>query len=398
MAELIHPRFLLSGRPWRALWYVALGAFGALPVLALVKGVNAVPQPWAAPVAVVVVLAVDLLLAMPIAAAERHRLRIVDQHVAPGRGCLWRGFGYAVAFTAVIGVVDLVAVVVALAALVVPVSPLLEFVLDIDPIVNVDGPVGAPAAVLAGLVLVPLVGYLVGLLALGQAAVARRLLTRPAAGLADRVQELTDSRTRLVDAFEAERTRIERDLHDGAQQRLVALIMTLGVAELDLAGLAGNGPRLVAKARAEAEGVLADLRELIRGIRPQVLTDRGLPAAVAELADRCPLPVTVRLDLPRRPAPQVELAAYFAVSEALANVVKHSQASCARITGAARGERLVLVVHDNGTGGADPARGTGLLGLADRVAVVGGTLAVRSPRGGPTELRVELPWETPDFG
>ncbi|MCP2256433.1 Histidine kinase [Streptoalloteichus tenebrarius] len=397
-ADLGRPRFLLTGRPWRALWYVALGALGGLPVLALVRGAMALETEWGLPVAVAGLLGMNVLLALPVSAAERRRLKIVDGRVAPSRGCPWRLFGYTLVFTTVIAVVDLVALVAALCAVIVPLSPVLEFVFEIEPIVNVDGPVSGPAAVLVGVVFVPVVGYLVVLLALGQAAVARRCLTSPEAWLADQVQELSHSRSRLVDAFEAERTRIERNLHDGAQQRLVALIMTLGLAELELSGVSEAGARLVARARSEAEGVLAELRELIRGIRPQVLTDRGLPAAVTELADRCPLAVDVRFTLPRRPCPQVELAAYFVVSEALANVIKHSRASSAQIIGSARDDHMVLVVRDDGIGGASPERGTGLQGLADRVAVVGGSMAVSSPPGGPTELRVELPWETPDFG
>ncbi|MFI6845558.1 sensor histidine kinase [Kitasatospora sp. NPDC050467] len=193
-----------------------------------------------------------------------------------------------------------------------------------------------------------------------------------------------------MDAFEAERRRIERDLHDGAQQRLVALTMTLGLARLD-AEPGGELSARLAEAHRQAGEVLAELRELINGIHPQVLTDRGLPDACADAADRSPVPVAARFDLPGRlPAP-VESAGYFAVSEALANIAKHSGAGRARVEGRYVDSRLTIEVADDGRGGADPAAGSGLTGLADRVAVVDGTLAVSSPPGGPTLLRVEIP-------
>ncbi|WP_370949853.1 histidine kinase [Amycolatopsis sp. cg5] len=389
-------RCLGATRPWRSLWYLGVGAVGALPMLALVKWALKTNTPVGYLTGVVLIVMVNVLLAAPLAAMERRRLKLIDRSSASraplGKNRLWRELGYAVAFTAVIAVVDFLVVIVALSVLIVPLSPLLEFVLDTGSIVNLEeGPVPSLAAVLVGIALLPVAAYLISLVARIQAAFARRVLTQPDTGLADRVAELTRSRTRLVDAFEAERKRIERDLHDGAQQRLVALTMTLGIAELDLAGLGGEGPRLVSKARAEAECVLADLRELIRGIHPQVLTDRGVEAAVAEIADRCPIPVEVHLDLPRAPA-AVEAVAYFAVSEALTNVVKHSRAARVDVTGACTGRAAVVTVLDDGDGGADPAGGTGLQGLADRVAVVGGRLTLSSPPGGPTELRVELPW------
>jgi signal transduction histidine kinase len=392
VTELGHPRYLLSAGPWRALWYVAVGAFGALPVLALARLPVELDAPWSCLVKAAAALGADLVLALPLAILERRRLRILVGRDLPARTRYWRSFGYAVAFTAVICLADLVVVVLALSTLVVPLAPLLQFVLDIDSIVNLDGPVPDAVLVPAGLLLLPPIAYLVALLAHGQAALAQRLL---GGGLASRVRELWHSRTRLVDAFDAERRRIERDLHDGAQQRLVGLIMTLGLAELDLAG---SGAELVAKARAEAEGVLVELRELVRGIHPRVLTDRGLHDAIMELADRCPLPVRVRVTLPRRPSPQVELAAYFVVCEALTNIVKHSRATGAEIAVAPAGRHVLLTVRDDGVGGAGLNRGSGLQGLADRVAVVDGRLAVTSPPGGPTELRVELPWESRDCG
>ncbi|MBO0916256.1 sensor histidine kinase, partial [Streptomyces laculatispora] len=180
-----------------------------------------------------------------------------------------------------------------------------------------------------------------------------------------------------------------RDLHDGAQQRLVALSMTLGLARLESPAqpLAG----LLAKAHEEAGVALVEIRELIRGIHPQVLTDRGLRAAVEDVADRSVVPVDVELDLPERLLEAVETGAYFAVCEALANVSKHSGASRARVTGRTERGRLVVEVSDDGMGGAVTSGGTGLEGVADRLSVLGGHLLLSSPPGGPTVFRLEVP-------
>ncbi|QFQ97660.1 sensor histidine kinase [Streptomyces phaeolivaceus] len=220
-----------------------------------------------------------------------------------------------------------------------------------------------------------------------RAALARLLLAPSEAETERRLGEVTRSRARLVAAFEAERRRIERDLHDGAQQRLVSLSMTLGLARLDAPPELAE---LLAAAHREADQVLLELRELIHGIHPQVLADYGLPDALADAADRSAVPVEVAVDLPRFAEP-VESAAYFAVREALANIGRHSGAERARIDGRYTDGRLRVEVRDDGTGGADPARGTGLTGLADRLAVLDGTLSVHSPAGGPTVLSLEIP-------
>jgi signal transduction histidine kinase len=239
-------------------------------------------------------------------------------------------------------------------------------------------------------VLIPVLIYLLGAIAAGQGAAARALLgDRHGTAL----RAVAQSRARLVDAFEAERRRIERDLHDGAQHRLTSLTLQLGMARLDVPG---DSPAAAPLARAhdEAKELMVVLRELIHGIRPQSLADLGLPAALRELTVRSPLPVTVTVaeDL-HRPAPHLESTAYFAASEALANVVKHAGAARADVLLAQAGDNLVLEVRDDGHGGADPAHGSGLTGLADRVAAVGGRLLLASPAGGPTLVRVELPWQ-----
>jgi signal transduction histidine kinase len=205
------------------------------------------------------------------------------------------------------------------------------------------------------------------------------------------VAVLETSRSRVVDAAEAERRRIERDLHDGAQQRLVALAMDLGMARERLATDPDKARQLLDEAHAEAKQALTELRNLARGIHPAVLTDRGLDAALSAVAARSPVPVDLRVQVGARPGPNVESIAYFVVSESLANVAKHSGATRATVQVARRGNRLVIEVSDNGRGGADPALGTGLAGLHDRVAGVDGWLHVSSPLGGPTTLLVELP-------
>ncbi|MFQ6144362.1 histidine kinase [Streptomyces seoulensis] len=209
--------------------------------------------------------------------------------------------------------------------------------------------------------------------------------------LARRVDDLTESRAGLVDAVDAERRRIERDLHDGAQQRLVSLAVTLGLARATLDDLPEDARRVLDEAHREAKEAIEELSGLVRGLHPAVLEDRGLDAAISGVAARAPLPVRVRADLPSRPSPTIEAVAYFVVSEALTNVVKHAEASRAEVTVERFGPTLLVVVSDDGVGGADPAAGTGLAGLAKRVAAVDGTLTVDSPVGGPTVMTVELP-------
>jgi signal transduction histidine kinase len=222
-------------------------------------------------------------------------------------------------------------------------------------------------------------------------ALARWLLSPPS-DLAARVWELEVSRERVVDAAEAERRRIERDLHDGAQQRLVALAMELGRAKAKFVDDVDAARLLVDQAHAQAKEALTELRSLVRGVHPPVLTDRGLDAALSGLAALCPVPVEMHVDVPVRPKASVEAVAYFVVAEALTNVAKHSRASRARVVVEGHGYpgTLTVVVSDDGIGGADP-RGAGLSGLADRVSGVDGRLTVESPSGGPTIIAVELP-------
>jgi signal transduction histidine kinase len=207
--------------------------------------------------------------------------------------------------------------------------------------------------------------------------------------LTERVDELTRTRRGALDAQAAELRRIERDLHDGAQARLVSLSMLIGRAEEQL----DDRPEiadLVRRARVEASAAIGELRDLARGIAPPVLTDRGLVAAVQGLAMRAPMDVTVSAPDPQRPPPVVETAAYFVVAEALTNAAKHAGGAPARVTIAQRSGRLVIEVTDDGPGGADPS-GSGLSGLRSRVEALDGELAIDSPPGGGTRIRAELP-------
>jgi len=249
-------------------------------------------------------------------------------------------------------------------------------------------------AALVGVLLLLCALVLTRVMAAADAMVGRWLLGSPGrAELTARIGELEVSRARVLDAAEAERIRIERDLHDGAQQRLVSLAMELGRAKAKFAADPDAAADIVGQAHEQAKEVLAELRNLVRGVHPPVLSDRGLDAALSGLAALCPVPVTVRADLAVRPPANVEAIAYFVAAETLTNVAKHARASRAEIIVRRSGNLLRMVISDDGIGGADPA-GRGLSGLAARVAGVDGQIRVTSPAGGPTSIEVVLPCES----
>lgn len=245
---------------------------------------------------------------------------------------------------------------------------------------------------LLGLVIVPFVA-----LALVQVdlAVGRALLGPTRAQreelLRERVDTLTRTRVGTVDSVEAERRRIERDLHDGPQQRLVAIAMDLGLARQRLAQDPARAQELLDHAHTAAKEAITEMRQVARGIHPPVLTDRGLDAALSALAAASPVPVAVTVDLPHRPGPTLESIAYFCVSEALTNVAKHAQAHRVTVDVRHRDGALVATVTDDGVGGAQLGHGTGLVGLRQRAAAVDGTVEIASPPGGPTVVTVRLP-------
>jgi signal transduction histidine kinase len=211
------------------------------------------------------------------------------------------------------------------------------------------------------------------------------------AALSAKVDQLRRSRARIVEAGLAERRRLERNLHDGAQQRLVALSLTLRIAQGQIAKDPARAEAMVAGAQEELTHALEELRELARGIHPAVLSDRGLGPAVEALAVRSPLPVRV-VEVPqeRLPAP-VEAAAYFVVAEALTNVAKYAHANEATVAVRRQNGHAEVEVADDGVGGADPGRGSGLRGLADRLGALDGSLVLDSPPGSGTTLRAEIP-------
>ncbi|MFB4271597.1 histidine kinase [Nonomuraea sp. GTA35] len=401
-------RFVASTWPPRSAAYVLTGVVSGL--LALV---------WV-PVALVAGAYVLMpLLTSPLAAAERRRVALLglpalpDAHRVPGHAGLaawlrarhtdaatWRELAYLVLHGSVLLAVNVVALLLGSAPALVYLSGVANLTTSqpggpasATPAMRADAADGQVFALVGGAALAVLgtavlLSYATALAALAHGALARLLLSP---GDEARVRSLTSSRARLIDAFESERRRIERDLHDGAQQRLLRLGMTLVTAQLEL----DHGPEaaraLLAQAADEARAALAELRALVHGIHPRVLTDLGLHAAVADLAAGLAVPVTVAMDVPQRlPAP-VESTAYFVVAEALTNAGRHAAATEITVTGSATADTLTIVVGDNGKGGADPALGTGLTGLADRVDALAGTITLTSPPGGPTILRLELP-------
>ena len=256
-------------------------------------------------------------------------------------------------------------------------------------------PLPDPVVVAGGLLLALAAVLLAPLLVAPGAAAGRALLRPPRTSqraLRQRVEKLTATRERTVDSVEAERRRIERDLHDGPQQRLVAVALQLGMARRALerdpqADVSG----FLQAAQGNAREAITDMRSVARGIVPPVLTDRGLDAALSGLAAAAPLPVTVEVRLETRPVPAAEAIAYFCVSEALTNVAKHARASSARVRVWREGTQLRVRVSDDGVGGARSGGGSGLTGLADRLGAVDGWLRVDSPPGGPTEVDAGLP-------
>ncbi|MFC4111674.1 sensor histidine kinase [Nonomuraea zeae] len=369
--------FLGSAWPWRCAAYLLASALPGAVVTGVIvaAGVAFEVTPLSA-LAGPVVLALAL---PPLAGFERRRLRLVDGVPLPRvPDRRRRELGLAVMTVLAMWWIDLVLVAFTIG------GPLL---LMLSPAVQPAGePLLAGAAGVAGVLLLPVTAYTITAWAGARGVMVRAMLAPQGSELS----EVLRSRARLVEAYELERRRIERDLHDGAQQRLVSLSMRLGLARLDLPD-DSPAARIVDLAHEEAKEALAELRELIRGVHSQVLTDRGLAAAADDVAGRSPVPVDVDVELPGRlPAP-VEVTAYYVVSETLANLAKHSGATRASVTGRVERGTLVVEVRDDGTGGADPARGSGLTGLADRLAVVGGRLSLSSPPGGPTLVRVEIP-------
>ncbi|WP_215447889.1 sensor histidine kinase [Streptomyces sp. ATCC 21386] len=389
-------KVLGSSWPWRSFAYLLSGVvFGAVTstvlVVALVAGL----------VSLVVLVGAVILLGVALSGVvvtrfERWRLRLVDLDPVPDphrsaeraglvgwlrtrlrEPATWRELGFTAVSVTALWWMDLLVLGF---ALVVPVLVMMS---------PLDDP-GAWPLVFVGLCLLSAAPYTITAWAGARAAVTRLMLAPRDSELGRRLTDVRASRARLVDAFDAERRRIERDLHDGAQQRLVSLNVMLGLARLDAepdSALAGQ----LDKAQEQVALAVDELRELSRGVHPKALTDHGLAAAVENLAARSVLPVTVDISLPRRMPVSAETTAYFVIAEALANAIKHSEAMRVEVHARLHTDVLTLSVGDNGIGGATPEGGTGLTGLADRVAAADGRFRISSPQGGPTLLHVELP-------
>ncbi|MEV0279485.1 sensor domain-containing protein [Streptomyces sp. NPDC050610] len=237
----------------------------------------------------------------------------------------------------------------------------------------------------------PVLGFVARGLSNADRAMVRGLLS-PSGELEQRIEELESDRGVVFDTAAADLRRIERDLHDGAQARLVALAMDLGLAKEKLLEDPAAAARMVDEAHGEVKTALQELRDLARGIHPAILTDRGLGPALVSVAGRCTVPVDVSVDLAVRPAAAIEGIAYFTVSELLQNISKHSGARAAGVELWRVRNRLMLQVRDDGRGGASTGKGSGLAGLAERLGSVDGLFVVDSPVGGPTVVTAELPW------
>lgn len=257
-----------------------------------------------------------------------------------------------------------------------------------------SGPGTAIASVFGIIGIVFIAPWLTTVMALLDRSVAVSLLGPAddrAMELEEEVLRVEARRVAAVDSAEDERRRIERDLHDGAQQRLVAVAIDLGMAR-ERFDVDPEGARaLIEEAHEEAKAAIVELRHLVQGFRPAILEDRGLDAALSSLVARVPIAVDLRVDVPTRPIAAVESAAYFVVAEALTNVVKHAGATKARVSITRAGDKLAIDVTDDGVGGADSSRGSGLFGLIERARSLGGWLTVLSPVGGPTTVIAELP-------
>ncbi|MBB4750524.1 sensor histidine kinase [Actinoplanes lobatus] len=388
--------FLTSAWPWRALLYLISGVLaGAVAMFLFVAVVTIGILTVVVGVGAVLLLAAALM-GLPFARLERWRLRLVDldglqePHRPPQQPGLRAWLRCRLAEPATWR--ELILMVISLTALWwVDIAVLgLAFVVPALCIgAPIDDPPAWPWAVL-GVLLLLAAPYSLTAWTGARATLCRIVLAPRDAEVDPNLKEISESRARLLDGFEAERVRIERDLHDGAQQRLVSLSVMLGLMMLDVPE---DSPlhREIESAQEQLTLALADLRHLVRGLNPLVFTDNGLVAAIEEAASRFPVPVSLDLRLTGRLPQPVETAAYYAVTEALANVAKHSLATRVDLIGRHHADILVLEVRDNGVGGADVSGGTGLTGLADRLAVLDGSLRISSPPGGPTLVLMEIP-------
>ncbi|WP_394425760.1 sensor histidine kinase [Streptomyces sp. SGAir0957] len=385
--------FLTSSWPWRSLAYLGGGVVvGAAAVLVLALGL-------AAGLALLVVLigvaplVGTVFAATLVARVERRRLRLVDTDPLPdphrtpdGPGLrawaatrlkeqvTWRELLFTLLSAVALWWLDLL---------------VLGFSFGL-PAAFFAATAGDtwPWTVFGALVLLAS-PYTVTSWAGARAAMARTFLAPRDKELGEELREVRASQSRLLDSFDAERVRIERDLHDGAQQHLVSLGMTLAMLRLDIP-VGSPQSALLTRAEEQLGSAHRELRSLVRGLNPPVLSDHGLVAAVEDYAGRFPVPVTVDLRLPERLPRKLETTMYYLINEAMTNIARHSGATSAAVRGRYHADLLFLDITDDGRGGVDPA-GSGMTGLADRVTALDGRMRVSSPVGGPTLLHVEVP-------
>lgn len=354
--------------------------------------------------------ALVLAVRVPLSAAERHRhwsllgAEILRPPPAAGATALrrllsslrseatWRQLGYHLVVGPALAIGGLLTLAAWGAGVLLAAAYAYPYLLPRASALHSVAPKALTAMTVAGVILLLVAPFVAALVTWLDRRAGRALLgPSRSAELAVRVQTLARSRAGVVDAADAERRRIERDLHDGAQQRLVSLAMNLGLARATLTDLPDPAMKVIADAHEEAKAALTELRDLVRGLHPAVLEDRGLDAALSGIAARAPFPVRLTVDVRRRVSPVTEAVAYFVVSECLANVARHARATRAEVCVRRLGNVLTVAVTDDGIGGADPAAGTGLASLAQRAGSVDGSLVIDSPAGGPTTIRVGLP-------
>lgn len=414
MGSLFRP--LIRARTWKETLHLLIDlplgiAWFTIIVTGIALGVGLIPLMFIG----VLVLLLTLQFVRVVSAIERARAKaLVDADIANpfmpmseikgwwprikavlGDAALWKGVAYCV-LALPVGIITFTVAVtfwsIALGGVTAPIWA------TIEAMVGANDPHGwayvgiTAASFVAGLIFLVATPWVVHGLAVMDRGLIRELLGADRnAQLQRRVTQLEVSKTASLDVAEAERTRIERDLHDGVQPRLVVAAMDLGLAREKASGSDPEVVALIERAQDETKQAIAELRELVRGIHPAVLTDRGLDAALSSLAARCPVPVTVQVNLDERPPTPVESAAYFIVAESLTNIAKHSDAKHARVNVNRDDRTLRVEITDDGNGGARTEPGGGLSGLADRVRSLEGTFRVASPVGGPTTILAELP-------
>jgi signal transduction histidine kinase len=414
MGTLFRP--LIRARTWKETLHLLIDlplgiAWFTVIVTGIALGIGLIPLMFIG----VVVLLLTLQFVRVVSAIERARAKaLLDADIANpfmpigeikgwwprikavlGDAALWKGVAYCV-LALPVGIITFTVAVtfwsIALGGVTAPIWA------TIEAMVGANDPHGwayvgiTAASFVAGLIFLVATPWVVHGLAVMDRGLIRGLLGADRnAQLRRRVTQLEVSKTASLDVAEAERTRIERDLHDGVQPRLVVAAMDLGLAREKASGSDPEVVALIERAQDETKQAIAELRELVRGIHPAVLTDRGLDAALSSLAARCPVPVTVQVNLDERPPTPVESAAYFIVAESLTNIAKHSDAKHARVNVNRDDRTLRVEITDDGNGGARTEPGGGLSGLADRVRALEGTFRVASPDGGPTTILAELP-------